>query len=485
MLYALIPVVVAVVCISLGRRLSALVLILGYLSIEGFLKLVSNYNRVVHVGIDLVVLGVAASWALGALYAGRAHFPRLPWLWLIGLHATWLLLQLFSPYSPGLIPSIASYKVHLAAVPLYFIAAAVVRERRDVLRLFYAIVVICLVPFVTALLQYALGPASVLNLSPRAWANVSQYHEWRPFGTSPVPGGASVFAFLATPLAMVLLVVKREVKWARLIAVVGIALAVATFVVSGVRQMILACALVLLTMAMLGVSRGRGRAALALMVVVILGAGAYVGVLTFLKPMATEAVLHDPRSKQIWRERSVLDRLPTLLQGKTYLEARRGALPTLISRARRYPFGAGLGRTGSAAGALQSQFRASPGLGGLQTEVGWSDNFFADMIVETGIPGALMLTTILIGMMIGAARLARSAADPVIATSAAAIAGLFLSYLAMSWGSQPLMANPFLAMFWVFSGVLAAMRRMVLEETGLEEGAEAERPALTELAFRR
>jgi hypothetical protein len=79
--------------------------------------------------------------------------------------------------------------------------------------------------------------------------------------------------------------------------------------------------------------------------------------------------------------------------------------------------------------------------------------------------------------LVGAVRLARHARDPVIVTTSAAIAGLLFAFLAMSWGSQPLLGNPITAYFWVLAGMLAAMRRME-EQAALEPAAEPEPAAV-------
>jgi hypothetical protein len=459
-IYAIVPVVVALTCIWLGRRLLTAVVIFAYLAVEGLLKLLSNYNPIVHVGLDLVVLSVTLVWVLDAVATRHARLPDLPWVKVIGLYALWIVLQLFNPYSPGLVPALASFKAHLTMIPLYFIGAALVRRREDVVRLFAALAAIALVPYAAALIQYALGPASVLDLSPRYWQNISFYHEWRPFGTSAVPGGESVLAFLVVPLALVLVVTPRIPAGLRGLALLSIALAAGTFVVSGVRQMMLGCVLALAAMGALAASRSRGRLMVGAMFVLLIGAGAYVSVQAFLEPISTENVRRDPRSPQIWRERDVTQRLLSLAQTGTYLEARRGAWHAITDRLTRYPFGAGLGRTGAGAGAFRAQLSSSPRSARIQAEVGWSDNYFADELAEAGIPGLAIACTLLVGLLWGAARLARRARDPLIISAAAAIAGIFFTYLVISWGSQPLLANPTLAYFWFLAGVLAAMRRM-------------------------
>ena len=169
MIYAVVPLVVAIVCLWLGRRLATVLLILAYLSVEGFLKLLSNYNRIVHVGLDIIVLLLAGYFVLQAVVERRAHLDELPYTRLILVYAFWMVLQLLNPFSPGLTQSIAAFKIHLTMVPLYFIAASVFRNREDIIKFCFGMSLIVLVPYGMSLLQYALGPTSVLALSPRFW----------------------------------------------------------------------------------------------------------------------------------------------------------------------------------------------------------------------------------------------------------------------------------------------------------------------------
>jgi len=459
-IYAVIPVLLAVICVWLGRRMATALLILGYLSIEGFLKLLSNYNRIVHVGLDIVVLSLALVLVLQAVMQRRAHLDELPYTKLILVYAVWMILQLLNPFSPGLVQSIAAFKTHLTMVPLYFIGATLFEKPRDIIKFILGITLIHCLSYGMALVQYALGPSSVLDLSPRFWQNISYFHEWRPFGTSAVPGGTSVFAYMILPLTLVLLVVPVR-NTIKPLAMIGIALAMGTFVVSGVRQVFLGCVLAILVMATLQLSRRRSRGAVVVAVAVAISAGAYVAVQTFLRPLATEAVLRDPFAPDIWRERDVTTRLLTLTSTQTYSQARANPISTILYRAQHYPFGAGLGRTGSAAGAFQREIAQNPESMRVQADVGWiADNFWADMIVEGGIPAALLLTWILFGMLHRAYRLARDADDPTISATAAALAGFYFSIVVMSWGSQPLLGNPITAYFWFLSGMCAAMQRM-------------------------
>ena len=463
MTYALIPLLVAAFAVWLGRRLLALVAFFAYLAVEGMLKLMSDYQPVVHVGADLVLLSITAAWVLGATLRGRRGLPRAPLAGLILLHALWVLMLLFHPLTASLFVGLAALKIHLTMIPLYFLAFVVIRSREDAQRALTGLVAVAYLPFALALVQYALGPASVFDLSDRYWQNIALYHEWRPFGTSAVPGGTATFAFLTVPLAVALLLSPDATRRVRWLAVGAVALGAGTFLVAGGRQMLLGCLLALLTMAAIGSGRRFGRAAFVLSLVAVLAGGAYVGVQTFLRPLATEAIAADPRSPAIWRERSVLDRLNTLTEIGTYTEARAGALDRVVSRLRRYPLGAGLGRTGSAGGRLRREMGTGSLSASINREVGFSDNYFADMLSETGVPGTIMLTTIVIGMGLMAGRLARRATDRFAAVLGAAVAGIVFALLVMSWGSQPLLSNPTTAYFWFLAGTVAALRRVALE----------------------
>jgi hypothetical protein len=470
--YALIPLLVAGLCLYLGKRRLTLVVIFGYLVVEGFLKLMSNYNPVVHLGMDIIVLTVAAAWSADAIVRREAQLPDLPWTRWIALYAFWIGLQFFNPYTPGLIPALASFKLYLTMIPLYFITATVIRTREDVLAILTAIVGIALVPYLVALVQYPLGPRSVIDLSPRFWQNISGMHEWRPFGTSPTPGGESVLAFLVTPVAVALLLTRQLPVKLRWLAGLSIALAAGVFVVSGVRQVFLGCVLALLTMGALVGLRQSGRGVFAVVMVALLGIGGYVGVQTVLRPMATEALLEDPRALGLWRESDVTTRLATLANMETYLTARHNAFREIGLRLKYYPFGAGLGRVGPGAAVIQT-FRADQYRNIIETRIGYSENFFATMLQEMGIPGTLLVTVLLIGMPVGAARLARRSADPVIMATSAAIAGVWVGVLAMSWGSQPFLGNPITAFYWILAGVLASLRRLEAES---RESAASEKP---------
>jgi hypothetical protein len=212
--------------------------------------------------------------------------------------------------------------------------------------------------------------------------------------------------------------------------------------------------------------------------VALLAGTTYIGVREYVLPAAQVSLEDATGIPEIWRERNPIDRFETLLNRETYVTARRGAFSIVWDRLTSAPLGAGLGRTGSAASALggglsQDRFNAQ-----LQEQFGFQDNFFAAMLVETGIPGTLFMTIILVGLGVRAVRLSRKAATVEDSVLGALVAGYMLSMFVMSWGSQPLLANPTIAFFW-FLGGMACRRLEEIRDPALQPADRAEPEAAT------
>ncbi len=275
-----------------------------------------------------------------------------------------------------------------------------------------------------------------------------------------------MFALIALPFAFYLILrgdYSFRDPWI-LATVVG---SLAVFLISGGRQVFLGSIIIVVGMMALQIVRGRGRAAVAAAAVACLGIGTYVGIREYVLPAAQVSLEEASDIPQIWRERNPVDRFQTLLVRRTYATARRGGFALVWDRITSAPFGAGLGRTGSAASALGGALERDQLDTSLQERFGFQDNYFAAMIVETGIPGALLMTAILVGLGLRAARLSRRA--PTVEDSAlgSLVAGYMLAIFIMSWGSQPLLANPTMAFFWFLGGMAA--RRLYEVEAGRAE----------------
>jgi hypothetical protein len=466
-LVLLIPFLAAIAAVATKDRVLAVLILFCYLTVEGMLKLMSSYHPLVHIGTDIVLWSMVAAWAAIALASGRKRVPRVPFLTLLILHVTWVLLLVFSPYTASLFVGIASLKIHLSMIPLYFIGFMLAADASAPGRFLRVLTLFWTATFVFTLLQYAGGPDSMLDLGEAYRLRASYFHEWRPFGTTSLPGGQSVIALLALPFAMYL-AFRAEHAWRdwRIIATIVASLAV--FFVSGVRQVFLGSLVIVVTMTGLQVMRGRGRAVTGLVAVGALGVATFIAVQQFIVPAARRSIQEATGVPEIWRDRDVVDRFGSLLDPETYARVRAGGVRLIWNRITEAPLGVGLGRTGSAASALQDQLERDAFNKMLQDRFGFQDNFFAAMLVETGIPGTLMLTTILVGLGVLSVRLARRAATREDSAFGALVAGYILALLVMSWGSQPLLGNPTLAFFWFLGGM--AMGR--LDAVTLDANAE-------------
>ena len=463
----LLPLVAAIVALARASWFWGLMVFFIYLSIEGLVKLVGNYHPIVHIGVDIVLWAIVGVWVAKAILQRRTRLPRVPFFTVLVLHVVWVSLLVFSPYTASIFVGVASLKIHLSMIPLYFIGFLFASSADTPRRFIRALTVVWCFTFALTLVQYMGGPGSLFDFSGPALSRFAYFHEWRPFGTTAIPGGEAVFALMALPFALYLVLSGRHrLRDPWIIATIVASLAV--FFVSGVRQLFLGSFIMLLGMMGLQVMRGRGRAFGVSVALAGLGAVTYIGVAEYVLPAAQVSLQDATGIPDLWRERNPLDRFQTLLQGETYRSARKGAIPLVWNRMKSAPLGVGLGRTGSAASALGSNLTGDRFNAQLQKEFGFQDNFFAAMIVETGIPGTLLLTIMMIGLGIQAVRLSRQAPTLEDSVFGALVAGYMLSIFVMSWGSQPLLANPTLAFFWFLGGMASRRLQDVQDQRAAE-----------------
>ncbi len=452
-LVLLAPFIAAFIALTMRTRTQALVVLFIYLSVEGMLKLLSAYHPVVHIGMDIALYLVLGVWVAGAVARRESRLPRVPFAMVLVLHVAWVMALVFSPYTESLIIGVASWKVHLTMIPLYFLGY-MVAEDQDAPRVFLrGITVFWCFAFLLTILQYTGGPGGPFDLGDIYIQRLEGFHEWRPFGTGALPGSQAVFAFLALPFALAL-VLRGDYRLRDPWIVFTIAGSLIVFFISGGRQVFLGSLIAVLTIVALQMVRGRGRAAFVLLALLVAVVGAWIVVQEYVQPVAQRAIARATDVPEIWRSQAPADRFQELLNPNVYRTARRGGLRLITDRVKAFPFGAGLGRTGSAASQFQDELTESPLGRMIQERYGFADNYFAAMLVETGIPGTIMLTGIVMGLLVLAIRLSR-VDDQADAALGALVAGYLVALLVMSWGSQPLLANPTQAFFWVMGGMMA------------------------------
>ncbi len=468
----LLPFVAAIVALATRNRFWSLLVFFVYLSVEGLVKLLGNYHPIVHIGADIVLWAIVGVWVAKAVVERRTRLPKVPFFTVLALYVVWVSLLVFSPYTASPFVGLGSLKIHLSMIPLYFIGFLFASHADIPRRFVRALTIVWTLAFAVTLIQYVAGPGSLFDFSGPALARFSYFHEWRPFGTTALPGGEAVFALIGLPFAFYL-ILRRDYSlrdpWV-LATVVG---SLAVFLVSGVRQLFLGSVIIVIVMTALQIVRRRGRAAVAAAGVVCLGITTYIGVREYILPAAQVSLEDALDIPQIWRERNPVDRFLTLLDRRTYTTARRGGFALVWDRITSAPFGMGLGRTGSAASALGGALEQDRFNTNLQERFGFQDNYFAAMIVETGIPGTLIMTIILVGLGLRAVKLSRRAPTVEDSVFGSLVAGYMLAMLVMSWGSQPLLANPTTAFFW-FLGGMAGRRLYEIEAAPVRESVTIE-----------
>ena len=134
---------------------------------DGTIRGVFDSNPVAIVARDIVMGVIVVGWAaqrLGTLSTDRWRPP--PGTLLVVLFIINAVLQLFNPFSLGLIQSLGGLKVHLAPLPLFFIAYDVIRRRGQIRSLFLFLTLATVVISLVSILQYEQGRAGLLPIFP-------------------------------------------------------------------------------------------------------------------------------------------------------------------------------------------------------------------------------------------------------------------------------------------------------------------------------
>jgi hypothetical protein len=435
-------------------------LLFVFLCFEGMAKLMTNYNPMVHVGADILILTLTARWFLVFLLR-RQSLPALrpPLMPLFAAHFCWFAIQFANPYSLGLIPSLAATKLYVTMLFLYWFGFYLATSAAEVRKFMAVWVLICTIQAVTSLYQARVGPASVLSLSPLYAAALDKFgtFAFRPFGTTNQPGGPSVPIFLAMPIVVFFLV--RSRTWlARAFLIALIPAAIAALAFCQVRSAILKTMIGVSGFLVLGFRHAAPQTRKRILALVPVAAAALFVAL----PAITGSWVSEREENQ-----AAINRSLSLFDIDTAKRARSGAAERITTFAAQVPLGAGLSRTGAAAGKFWDLIVADPYF----PQGFFADNFWAAVIAEMGIPGAAILTALLFGVLIRGLRSLRRMRDPELTAQGAVIVASLGMIVAGLWGAEGVLYNPEASFFWFFSGVL--MRLPTLEPApSLEPGEE-------------
>jgi glycosyltransferase involved in cell wall biosynthesis len=426
------------------RYVLSLGFLLAYLALaDGFLKLRYGGNAITVVR-DVLVLAIAA----GAIVrlAVRKTDVTLPAG--TGLVLAWgvvVVVQLFNPDNGTTLHSVQALRQHVEFVPLFFFGFAVMRTKNRLRAFFLLLLVVTAINAVVALVQYQAGPEAVaawgpgyaekINGTPEVagrtfYESESGSRHLRPFGLGSDVGFGGNLAVLAAPAAWAFVVLTRR----RLTQIVGVILAAGVALAALTSQTRLAIiGAVVAFGGSLAFAVASRRAVVAIVAALVLGGVGY-GAISYVAKTSDEQVFS--------RYSSLLGRNP-VSSSVTYKQSSLSQLPGLVER---YALGAGLGSAGPAS--------STPGAPEAARRLD-AENEFNFLVIETGVPGLLVLLAFHLGAVLRSLGTVRRQQDPEVRLLLAGIAAPLLALLVMWFGAPITTAPPTAPFLWFAAGILA------------------------------
>lgn len=415
--------------------LAVLLLYLGLL--DGVVKFASGSNLAT-LGRDILLYAIV----LGAVVRIILRKTRLTVPPLTGIVLAWVavcVIQVANPSDISLTHAVASLRQHLEFVPLFFFGYFVLRSERRLAGLLLLFVIIGAANGVADLIQTRLTPAQLASWGP-GYASLENGTATgvarvfytaagaavRPPGLGGEDGFGGIVGLIALPGAIALLSsARRSVKlgWvlipATILTIVGI-------VTSQTRLAILGS--IIAVFAFLALTLTSRRGLVALLLTTLVGLAGYSIVSAFVSSNANRYSTIAPSK--------VLNTAVTARQDSLAL------IPTYIAD---YPLGAGIGSVGPAQSAIGGS-AFSKGLNG-ETE-------FTFLLVETGIPGLMVMLAFAIATIKGGLAL-RRVADPGLQRCLMALTAVLISLLA-AWLIEAVTADsPGSPFIWLSAGCIA------------------------------
>jgi len=362
------------------------------------------------------------------------HLARLPMWLLLGLSVL-VIAQTANPGVANVLMALIGAKVWLFYIPLYFLTAALLVSRRQLIFLLRLMLVVAIVPCAIGIVEFVLGRLyghlEVMQriygtLAPEAQQGFAVYEVGGgllPRGTpSTFTSVTQFFGYLLSMLVVCYAVWRTDPspRWRRwghsMLIVVAL-----NALLTGARSAFIFVPLLLFLV--FGLDRGL----IGLLQAIALAGGMLGGAFLLLSMRAVGLFEH------------VADLFVTYAQGTAY-----GLLVQALVSA---PLGSGTGtNTGPARYAL-----SDPG------SFFALENYYAKAVYELGIPG-LMLILALFGALIWQGfRLRWQLQDPALRPYAAALLGFFVTIALNSFKGWLMDLDPINVNFWIFAGVMAKL----------------------------
>lgn len=420
--------------------LAVLLLYLGLF--DGVLKLKTG-SELATLGRDVLLYAVA----LGVLARAILRKERLtapPLLFGVLAWVAVCLVQLANPANVSLLHAAAGLRQHLEFVPLFFLGYMVLRSERRLAGLFLLLIAVAAVNGIVSLIQWQLTPDQLAGWGPgysslvfgtehisgRGFVAVGTEHVRPPALGSDMGFGGAV-GMIALPGLIALLTDRRwrlRFGWLLLPAAPLVILAVWT---SQARVGVVSSVVAVVAFLALTLTSRRGAAAL--IATVVVGLTAYAAISTLSSGASSPS---GARYEDIAPTR-VIDTTVS------YRKATLALIPTYMAK---YPFGAGIGSVGPAGGVS---------IGGAVTNTHLNaESEFTFLLVETGIPGLLVMLTLTLAVIALGIRL-RRVADILLQRSLMALTAVLIAIFATWIVGPPTPQPPLSPFFWLAAGALA------------------------------
>lgn len=425
----------------------ALYVYLTWCWMDGTIRGIFDSAPVMIVARDLLLGVIVIGWGLRRLRTRTSDPLRVPPLnLLVVLFVLNALLQIANPSSLGLVQSIAGLKLHFSAVPLLYLGFDLYRRPAQIHSLLLFVTLATLVIGLVSFVQYSHGREWTWSHFPGTKTVISQNFNassgsalaaddsFKPPGTTNFGGGTGGFVGLVFPVPFALMLLKRPLGFARWgQAALGLILFLFTIIifVNGLRSAIATAIFGVLLCSLLLTGSSRKRALTATVLCLTLGLTGWIvsqnlshgGVTnrfgsTFAHP---DQALHEDR--------------------QTFFET----AGTIIANA---TLGCGLGRSGAAAGYLGT---GSPRALGFST---FSEAYLGTMVFETGLPGALLIFSIMLSVLWAGKQKLKQCRLPDDKVLVAALMAVLLLIFGEFFTAPVLLAPPGSVFFWLFSGIL-------------------------------
>jgi len=411
-----------------------------YLGFEGMFKIFSDYNPFIHVSAD-IYMGLLFIKAITLSLTKSGKVGKIPPLTgLFVLHIIWFVITFLNPYSLSLIASLAGMKMYASMLFLYFVGYAFTYTFKQARGYLTPWVLVVFLQSAFSLYQAYHGESSVTSLHPGYRFALAKYvgYAFRPFGFTALAGGPAVFIFLVNVFVIYLLFEVHQLKKQFFLLLLLIMSWITLFVCqvrSAIIKSMVGSAIYFFYYIRDSYSRKKGGLKVLIVPAVV--------VITLVYALNYISTTNDEMEMAMGRSFSAFDY-------GSVSSARVGILERMADIIKIAPFGAGMSRTGAAAGKFAQEIASDP-----YFKTGFfTDNFWLAVLVDLGIPGLLILTTLVFMILLKGFGSIRRFRIPQYRLLQIAILSCLCSSVFGFYGAESILYNPEAAFFWFFSGVM-------------------------------